>query len=114
MSPSDDPEAQTGVDAIERQLEDIAEKRLGEHTITHLKTQGAGMSIHCLATPPLIYLLAENYGESSGGLWSVYLTKAQKDDKQTTKKWTEDTGGVLIFVSSKTSFYICFIPKPKR
>ena len=52
----------------------------------------------------LIYLLAENYGDPSGKLWSMYLTEAAKEDDEMTKNWTKDTQGVLTFVSSKTSF----------
>lgn len=53
--------------------------------------------------PPLIraiYPLTENYGDPSGGVWSMYLAKAEKQDDQITKNWFEDTGGVLVFVSS--------------
>lgn len=49
----------------------------------------------------LIYLLAENYGDPSGKLWSMYLTEAAKEDDEMTKNWTKDTQGVLTFVSSK-------------
>lgn len=56
---------------------------------------------------PLIYsLLAENFGDPSGKLWSMYITEAEKEDEQITKKWFEDTGGFLVFVSSKASFYM--------
>ena len=30
----------------------------------------------------------------------MYLAKAEKQDDQITKNWFEDTGGVLVFVSS--------------
>ena len=55
---------------------------------------------------PLICLLAENYADPSGKLWSMYLTEAKKRDDQVTNNWTEDTGGVLVFVSFKVWFYI--------
>ena len=32
----------------------------------------------------LIYLLAENYGDPSGKLWSMYLTEAAKEDDEMT------------------------------
>ncbi len=111
MSPSDhdvDHEAQREVK--ERPVGDTAEKQRGDNT----KTQTSGMSAHCLTSPSLIYLLAENYGDPSGKVWSMYLTEAKKEDDQITKSWTEDTGGYLVFVSFKTSFYICSMPKPKR
>lgn len=43
----------------------------------------------------------------------MYLTEAKKEDDQITRNWTEDTNGVLVFVSPKTSFYVCIISKPK-
>ncbi|KAF8268148.1 hypothetical protein EI94DRAFT_1213298 [Lactarius quietus] len=89
MSPSDDPEAQTGVEAGERQLENTAERRLGDST----KDQGS----------------AENYGDPSGKLWSMYLTEAKKEDEQITKNWTEDTGGVLVFTGLFSSIIATFI-----
>ena len=36
----------------------------------------------------------------------MYVTKAEKEDKQISKNWFEDTGGVLVFVSPTTSLYI--------
>ena len=36
----------------------------------------------------------------------MFLAEAKEEDGQMTKNWTEDTGGVLVFVSSKR-FYIC-------
>jgi hypothetical protein len=36
----------------------------------------------------------------------MFLAEAKEEDGQMTKNWTEDTGGVLVFVSFKTSFYI--------
>ena len=36
----------------------------------------------------------------------MYLTEAKKRDDQVTNNWTEDTGGVLVFVSFKVWFYI--------
>ena len=39
----------------------------------------------------------------------MYLTEAKKKDGQVTNNWTEDTQGVLVFVSSETSFYVCSV-----
>ena len=44
----------------------------------------------------------------------MYLTEAKKEDDQMTRNWTEDTNGVLVFVSPKTSFFIPFMSKLKR
>ena len=109
MLPSDDTEAQVGVEM--RQFGDTGEQQRG----IHAKSGDSGMSTHCLTSPSphLLYLLAENYGDPSGKLWSMYLTEAKKEDDQITRNWTEDTNGVLVFVSLKTPFYICFVFKPK-
>lgn len=40
----------------------------------------------------------------------MFLAEAKEEDGQMTKNWTEDTGGVLVFVSSKR-FYFCFTTK---
>ena len=42
----------------------------------------------------------------------MYLTEAEKEDDQKTNNWTEDANGVLVYVSSKKLFYICFMSKP--
>ncbi|KAF8258478.1 hypothetical protein EI94DRAFT_1786065 [Lactarius quietus] len=47
--------------------------------------------------PPRIQSSAENHGDPSGKLWSMYLTEAEKEDEQITKHWVEDTGGILVF-----------------
>ncbi|KAI9439749.1 hypothetical protein H4582DRAFT_1812904, partial [Lactarius indigo] len=44
----------------------------------------------------------------------MYLTEAKKEDGQITKNWTEDTQGVLVFVSSEASFYIYPMLKPSK
>jgi hypothetical protein len=41
----------------------------------------------------------ENHGDSSDGLWSMYLTEAEKQDKEVTESWKGDTDGILVFVS---------------
>ncbi|KAI9431671.1 hypothetical protein H4582DRAFT_1884837, partial [Lactarius indigo] len=41
----------------------------------------------------------ENHGDSSDGLWSMYLTEAEKQDTQITESWKGDTDGILVFVS---------------
>ena len=108
MPPSDDTEAQAGVE--ERQFGDTGEEQRG----IHAKSGDSDMSTHGLTrpSPRLLYILTENYGDPSGKLWSMHLTEAKQDDDQITEKWTEDTGGVLVFVSLKPSFYICSIRKP--
>ncbi|KAH9021076.1 hypothetical protein EDB84DRAFT_1580949 [Lactarius hengduanensis] len=41
----------------------------------------------------------ENQGDSSDGLWSIYLTEAEKQDTQVVESWKGDTDGILVFVS---------------
>ncbi|KAH9041596.1 hypothetical protein EDB85DRAFT_2139692 [Lactarius pseudohatsudake] len=89
MSPSDlhgDPEAQ--VDVEDRQVVDTTDRQRGDIS----KTQ----------TP------AENYGDPSGRLWSMYLTEAKKEDGQITKNWTEDTNGVLVFTGLYSAIVAAF------
>jgi hypothetical protein len=92
MPQPDDPEAQTEVK--ERQVDDTGEKQREIN-------QSSGMSARRLTSPSPHLSLAEDYGDPSGKLWSMYLTESGKEDEQIIKKWTEDTGGVLVFVSSK-------------
>ncbi|KAI9463200.1 hypothetical protein BJY52DRAFT_68922 [Lactarius psammicola] len=90
MSSSDhniDPEAQT--DTEERQVGDTAEKQRGDSTETQTH--------------------AENYGDPSGKVWSMYLTEAKKEDDQITKSWTEDTGGYLVFTGLFSAIVTAFI-----
>ncbi|KAI0266202.1 hypothetical protein BC834DRAFT_986485 [Gloeopeniophorella convolvens] len=57
-------------------------------------------SRHALAGYELICIAGENYGDSSGKLWSMYLTEAEKQDKEITESWKGDTDGILVFVMS--------------
>ena len=36
----------------------------------------------------------------------MFLAEAKEEDGQMTKNWTEDTGGVLVFVSLKTFYFV--------
>jgi hypothetical protein len=92
IPPPSDPEALTGAD-------NTNEKNwLGDSD--NPKTQSSGKCARRLTSPILLYkILAENYGDPSGKLWSMYLTEAAKEDDQMTKNWTKDTQGVLTFVS---------------
>ena len=57
----------------------------------------------------LIYLrLDENHGDSSDGLWSMYLTEAEKQDKEVTESWKGDTDGIIVFVSLALVYLIRF------
>ncbi|KAH9011982.1 hypothetical protein EDB83DRAFT_2530143 [Lactarius deliciosus] len=50
----------------------------------------------------------ENHGDPSDGLWAMYLTKAEKQDKEVTESWKGDTDGILVFVSL-TTFILCVL-----
>ena len=39
-----------------------------------------------------------NYGDSSDKLFSVYLSQAEKFDKESSESWKGDTEGILVFV----------------
>jgi hypothetical protein len=41
----------------------------------------------------------EKHADSSDGLWSIYLTEAEKRDTEVIEKWKSDTNGILVFVS---------------
>ena len=41
----------------------------------------------------------EKHGDSSDGLWSIYLTEAEKQDTEVIENWKGDTNGILVFVS---------------
>jgi hypothetical protein len=47
----------------------------------------------------LIPVPGEKYGDSSDAVWSMYLTEAEKQDKDVIERWKGDTDGILVFVS---------------
>jgi hypothetical protein len=52
----------------------------------------------------------ENHGDSSNGLWSLYLTEAEKQDKQLIDSWKGDTDGILVFVSPDLDHLVHNLP----
>jgi hypothetical protein len=69
-----------------------------------------GMLVCCFTGCILIRVPGENYGDSSGRLWMMYLTEAEKEDKEITESWKGDTDGILVFVGAHPSnFCICCI-----
>jgi hypothetical protein len=50
----------------------------------------------------------ENHGDSSDGLWSMYLTEAEKQDTEVTESWKGDTDGILVFVSPGSALLCTF------
>ena len=50
----------------------------------------------------------ENYGDPSGRLWMMYLTEAEKEDKEITESWKGDAEGILLFVSARAFIFYIF------
>jgi hypothetical protein len=44
-----------------------------------------------------------NYGDSSDKMFSVYLSQADKFDKEQSESWKGDTEGILVFVRPRVS-----------
>ena len=59
------------------------------------------MLVYCLTGCNLIRVPGENYGDPSGRLWMMYLTEAEKEDKEITENWMVDAEGILVFVSAR-------------
>ncbi|KAI0246777.1 hypothetical protein BJV78DRAFT_114536 [Lactifluus subvellereus] len=51
----------------------------------------------------------DTYSDTSGKLWSVYLTEADKKDKALAENWKGDTEGILIFTGLFASTVAAFI-----
>ncbi|KAN0137246.1 hypothetical protein V8E53_004956 [Lactarius tabidus] len=51
----------------------------------------------------------ENHGDSSDGLWSMYLTEAEKQDKEMIENWKGDTDGILVFTGLFSATVASFI-----
>ena len=69
-----------------------------------------GMLVYCFTGCNLISLPGENYGDPSGRLWMMYLTEAEKEDKEITESWKGDAEGILVFVSAPSfTFYVSSI-----
>ncbi|KAH9014086.1 hypothetical protein EDB85DRAFT_2123780, partial [Lactarius pseudohatsudake] len=50
-----------------------------------------------------------NYGDPSDGLWSMYLTEAEKQDTEVTESWKGDTDGILVFTGLFSATVAAFI-----
>ena len=64
------------------------------------------MLVWCFTGCILIRVPGENYGDSSGRLWMMYLTKAEKDDKEIAQNWKEEADKILVFVSAYPSMHL--------
>ncbi|KAH9164089.1 hypothetical protein EDB89DRAFT_2234088 [Lactarius sanguifluus] len=56
-----------------------------------------------------IRVLGENYGDSSGRLWMMYLSEAEKEDKEIIENWKVDTEGILVFTGLSSATVASFI-----
>src|SRR6266702_1198393 len=76
--------------------------QIADNTLDNSDPQ-RGMSTCRFTSFILIIVPGEKYGDSSDGLWSMYLTEAEKQDKDVTESWKGDTEGILVFVSPTPS-----------
>ncbi|KAH9030103.1 hypothetical protein EDB85DRAFT_1453615 [Lactarius pseudohatsudake] len=51
----------------------------------------------------------ENQGDSSDGLWSIYLTESEKQDAEVLESWKGDTNGILVFTGLFSATVAAFI-----
>ncbi|KAI9438975.1 hypothetical protein H4582DRAFT_106978 [Lactarius indigo] len=51
----------------------------------------------------------ENQGDSSDGLWSMYLTEAEKQDTEVIESWKGDTNGILVFTGLFSATVAAFL-----
>lgn len=42
--------------------------------------------------------MESNYTDGSGALFSMYLDRAEEEDKKAAERWTGDADGILVFV----------------
>ena len=49
------------------------------------------------------------YGDSSGPLFAIYTTSAEKRDNRVFARWQKDADGIIIFVCRKSRLLHCFI-----
>ena len=46
-----------------------------------------------------------NYGDSSNALFSMYLSRAEKFDKEQSESWKGNADGILVFVRPPQEYY---------
>jgi hypothetical protein len=52
------------------------------------------------------------YGDPSSKIWGLYLSQAEKFDKEHSESWTANTDGVLVFVRHNSSHeFVLFLPR---
>jgi len=52
-----------------------------------------------------------NYTDGSGALFSMYLNRAEEEDKRAAERWKGDADGILVFVRSLAEPAIIYISR---
>lgn len=86
-------------------LEDAPAPQFADYRDTEAQR---GMLVCCFTGCILIRVLGENYGDSSGRLWMMYLLEADREDKEITESWKGDTDGILVFVGTRFSNFCLY------
>ncbi|KAH9062328.1 hypothetical protein EDB87DRAFT_339146 [Lactarius vividus] len=75
-----------------------------------VRSPNPGTQVQATSAPPVTDAQrGENYGDSSGRLWTMYLTEAEKEDKEITENWKGDTEGILVFTGLFSATVASFI-----
>ncbi|KAI9447627.1 hypothetical protein H4582DRAFT_1802132, partial [Lactarius indigo] len=67
------------------------------------------MLVCCFTDHVFICVPGENYGDSSGGLWTMYLTEAEKQDEKVYQGLKGDADGILVFTGLFSATVAAFI-----
>ncbi|KAH9053262.1 hypothetical protein EDB87DRAFT_1569460, partial [Lactarius vividus] len=67
------------------------------------------MLVYFFTSCILIRILGENYGDSSGRLWTMYLTEAEENDKVIAENWKGEAEGILVFTGLFSATVAAFI-----
>ena len=65
---------------------------------------GGQQNVH-QSTQPQTPQGQSNFSDSSGPLFNMYVKMAEQEDDKMADRWQKDADGILIFVSSHTSFH---------
>ncbi|KAH9059449.1 hypothetical protein EDB83DRAFT_932996 [Lactarius deliciosus] len=77
------------------------------NTNKHHDGNAAGPAQHTADDPEV--QRDENHGDSSDGLWSMYLTEAEKRDTDVIESWKGDTNGILVFTGLFSATVAAFL-----
>jgi hypothetical protein len=54
----------------------------------------------------LTHVIGGIYRDSSGKLWSIYLSEADEQDQEITELWRGEADSILVFVSATIPSYV--------